>query len=328
MTLKLVRAGDSGQLYKQIADFLDRQNTSHPFQFPQWASAESCFALLEQNESIRWFASCGLQYPLSRYLPSITAVIINRGPVCDDPVLWREGLLQFLQYVEKERYIYVDASPEWIASANDESVGFLESRKWEQVAETRYSLRVDLTQDEEILFSNLRKVTRYEVRRAERAGVQVTLPECDTEIKAFLKVYARMAEQKMFVAESAKHIREIIRWLESDPQRGALLLAKYGEAVIGGAIIIRAGRRCWYVWGASQKHHQFSCGHLVQWKALLWAKSHDCIEYDFGGYTVGATSGPAWFKQGFHGSLVRFVPVQRTVLKASRYRALKLLSRA
>jgi Acetyltransferase (GNAT) domain len=328
MTLRILRSGDLGQLLRPICDFLDRQTTSHPFQFPQWASPESCFAVIEQNATIRWYANCGVQHPLGKCLPWISAFIINRGPVCDDPVLWREGLLALIQHLEREKYIYLDASPDRIASPRDDGAGFLEGRKWEQIANPRYSLRLDLTKDEELLFSNLRKVTRYEVRRAERAGLQVTLPNSDIEINAFLNVYARMAERKMFLPDTCHHMWEVIRWLKGDPQRGALLIAKYGEAVQGGAIIVRAGTRCWYVWGASQKHPLFSCGHLVQWKALLWAKSHGCTEYDFGGYAPSATSGPAWFKEGFRGSVVRFVPRHRAVLRASRYRALKLLSRA
>ncbi len=81
-------------------------------------------------------------------------------------------------------------------------------------------------------------------------------------------------------------------WLMAD----SALYWQRKNQVYGGAVIGRAGKRCWYVWGAADKHEQFNVGHILQWKALLWAKSHGCREYDFGGYTPGAKSGPAWFK--------------------------------
>ncbi|MGA7376665.1 MAG: peptidoglycan bridge formation glycyltransferase FemA/FemB family protein, partial [Candidatus Sulfotelmatobacter sp.] len=75
------------------------------------------------------------------------------------------------------------------------------------------------------------------------------------------------------------------------------------------------------------KHEQFNVGHILQWRALMWAKSHGCREYDFGGYTPGATSGPAWFKAGFGGTVVRFVRPHRKVIRRGNYRTFELIFR-
>jgi len=60
-------------------------------------------------------------------------------------------------------------------------------------------------------------------------------------------------------------------------------------------------------------------GHILQWRAILWAKAHGCTEYDFGGYTPGATSGPAWFKEGFGGAVVHLAGAHRRVIEPNRY---------
>jgi lipid II:glycine glycyltransferase (peptidoglycan interpeptide bridge formation enzyme) len=120
-------------------------------------------------------------------------------------------------------------------------------------------------------------------------------------------------------------LRAAIRWLIGVGSRGALLLAIAENQVYGGAVIGRAGKRCWYVWGAADKHEQFNVGHILQWRALLWAKSHGCREYDFGGYTPGATSGPAWFKAGFGGTVVRFVRPHRKAMRRGYYRTFELI---
>jgi peptidoglycan pentaglycine glycine transferase (the first glycine) len=326
MNLEILRPKDIADSLSGICDFLDRQNTSHPFQYPQWASARSLFAILRQGDVIGWYANCAISFPLTRCFPALRGALINRGPVCDDPEQWRDGVIELIRCLEQEGIVYADASPDWIGPA--ERTTWLQGQKWRPIAKPRYSLRLDLTRDEEQLLSTFRKVTRYEIRRAERAGVEVRPPESAVEIDRFLNVHARMSERKGFIPDSAKHQWEIIRWLQRDRQRGTVLIAKYADTVIGGAVIVRAGRRCWYVWGASEKHESFSCGHLVQWRALLWAKSHGCTEYDFGGYTPGARSGPAWFKEGFGGSVVQFPPVHRLVLGSNSFRVLQFLSRA
>ena len=91
-------------------------------------------------------------------------------------------------------------------------------------------------------------------------------------------------------------------------------------------MIARSGHRCWYVWGATDREKQLAVGHLLQWNALLWAKSHGCTEYDFGGYTPGATSGPAWFKEGFGGTVVHLVSAHRRVIEPKRYHFFRAIS--
>jgi hypothetical protein len=316
MTVQIFRFRDLGNWHTKICDFLDRQDTSHPFQFPLWSRRGSLFALIQGDAEIRWYACAGIQYPLGRCFPCIRSVIINRGPVCDDPECWRTGLSEFLQCLKNE-FAYVDVSPDHVSLPSDGVC----------LEKNRYSLRIDLTRDAESLLSSFRKVARYEVRRAERVGLEVGLATAEPETEAFLNLYARMAERKHFTADAASHMRDIIQWLQNEPERGALMLAKYEEAVLGGAVMVRSGRRCWYVWGASRKHTSFSSGHLLQWRAMLWAKTHGCTEYDFGGYTPGATSGPAWFKQGFGGSTVQFVPARREILKPRLYRLLQVMGR-
>src|ERR1019366_2300574 len=158
-------------------------------------------------------------------------------------------------------------------------------------------------------------------------GVSVDPASCDAQIKEFLTLHARLAERKNFQAESSDHLLSSIRGLINEDSRGALLLARSENLIYGGAVVGRSGRRCWYVWGAADKHEHFNVGHILQWKALLWAKSHGCNEYDFGGYTPGATSGPAWFKAGFGGTVVRFVRPHRRVIRRGYYRTFDLIFR-
>src|SRR5882757_7355343 len=316
----------SPTLTQEIVSFLDSQTTSHPFQFPQWSGAGSYYAVLREANQIRWFANCGTQFPLGTRLARLRALTVNRGPVCDDSELWRTVLDEFSEQMHQERFIYLDAAPDRLETTEtDGTSGF--GPGWNPLGESRISLRLNVTKSEEELLSGLRKTTRYDVRRAERAEVTAEPSKGPSDAQEFLRLYRSLAKRKGFSPDPEDHVLSIMRWLQTEPERGALLLARDGAAVVGGAVIVRSGKRCWYVWGANDKNDRFSAGQLLQWRAILWAKAHGCTEYDFGGYTPHATSGPAWFKEGFGGEVVRFVPAPRNVFRPRWHRLMQTFAR-
>ncbi|HEY8669585.1 MAG TPA: peptidoglycan bridge formation glycyltransferase FemA/FemB family protein [Terriglobales bacterium] len=328
MTLHILESAElTPAITRDISGFLDEQRMSHPFQYPQCSMPGTRFALFRQAGKPRWFAGCGIQRPLGRRVPWVRSVIINRGPVCDDARLWRSVLLELIQHLRHQNgYIYVDATPEWVDSDNLNATNLFDG-DWTQISPVRMTLRLDLTRSPDELFAAFRKNSRYEIRRAERLGTSVFPEKSDADVNEFLGLYTDMAERKGFAADSPDRLRQFIEWFRQEEHRGALLLATHHGSILGGAVIVRAGTRCWYVWGASQKHEQVNVGHLLQWRAILWAREHGCTEYDFGGYTPGATSGPAWFKEGFGGSLVRLVPAHRRVIRPASNRLAQFLSK-
>jgi hypothetical protein len=311
----------------EITDFLDSQETSHLFQFPQWSVAGERFALLRESGKILWFGTFGIYRPLGLFLPWLRAAIANRGPVCDDHRLWQSATEAFIEQLRQEGVTYFDAMPDWVRTPETDLENGLRRSGWQEQGGERTSLRLDLTRSEDEIFANFRKNSRYEVRRAERLGVSVTAGSSDAEIEEFLSLHARLAARKGFAAETRDDLRSAIGWLTKADSRGALLLARAESQVYGGAVIGRSGSRCWYVWGAAENHEHYHVGHVLQWKALLWARSHGCKEYDFGGYVPGATSGPGWFKAGFGGRVVQFVRPHRKVIRRGHYRTFDLICR-
>lgn len=325
MAFEFYQSSDlSPAVMREITDFLDSQDTSHLFQFPQWNVSRARFALFREGGRLRWFASFGTHFPLGRVFPWVLAVIANRGPVCDESRLWHAATAEFAEQIRRQRIVYFDATPDWVQGDGGDIESNFRDSTWQQLGPQRLSLRLDLAKTEDEIFANFRKNSRYEIRRAERLGVSLVSASKDSEIEEFLSLQARVADRKKFRPDSPDHVRAAIRWLITENSRGVLLLASWGNRLYGGTVIGRSGSRCWYVWGAAEKHERFNVGHILQWKALLWAKSRGCTEYDFGGYTPGATSGPAWFKAGFGGRVVSFVPPHRMVFRRGYYRLFNL----
>jgi CelD/BcsL family acetyltransferase involved in cellulose biosynthesis len=318
--------GMSPALLGEIQDFLDSQDTGHPFQFPQWAGPGSKVVLVRTDGRICWLGTFGVQKPLGRRFPWLRALTANRGPVCDDRQLWDTAAEELAASMREQSFAFLDVLPEWIRQADGDHPNFANNFDWHSIGKPRTSLRLDVTSPEEEIFANFRKATRYEIRRAERLGATVTAASSDREIDEFLDIYQRMAVQKGFIPNPIDNLRRVVRWLIASESRGTLLIGRAGGVALGGAIIARSGRRCWYILGANDREEGLTVGHILQWKAILWAKSHGCTEYDFGGYTPGATSGPAWFKEGFGGTVVDLVGAHRRMIERKRYNIFRAIS--
>ncbi len=315
----------TADMVRELEDFLDSQDTGHVFQFPQWADSGSKTILLREAGKIVWSGTFGLHPPLGYKVPWIRAATAVRGPVCDDRRIWNAGVEQLGEIMAKAGVTFFEVAPDWVQAAEGDAPDVPQESGWEVVGAARTSLRLSLAPSLEELFARFRKNSRYEIRRAEQLGVEVSVAS-GAEIDEFLRLHERLSQRKGFALESADGTWRRIAWLMQGESRGALLLARTGATVLGGAVVGRSGRRCYYIWGAAERLQNASVGQILQWKALQWAKSHGCVAYDFGGYTPGATSGPAWFKAGFGGAVVHCEPMRRRVLAPVRYRVFRILS--
>jgi len=327
LTFDLIRRAECPHsVVAMINEFLDNQDTSHPFQFPLWGGSGSLLALLRRGNQLSWFAQCGVFYPASRLLRPIRAMAVNRGPACDDLELLKIGLQMLAQEAAKRNFAYIDIIPEWTGAFGNSAMKALRENAWNPVPARRTSLRLDLCPTADSLLAGFRKTTRYEIRRSERGGVEVAAAKTEEQYRDFLRLHADMAEEKNFAADEPDFLTGIFRNIAADPDRGVLFLAKHDGQLKGGVLIVRARERSWYILGATAKDDRLNVGHLLQWKAIQWAKAKGCREHDFGGFREDATAGPALFKRGFSDHVVHFISPHRYILNSGLYRTSKLVS--
>lgn len=317
----------TSSLAREIADFLDSQNTSHPYQLPQWAGEKAYLALYRRQGKLCWFAQCGVFYPASRVVRAIRAFSVGHGPVADDLEVMEAGLRNLVDAAKGNGIAFVEITPEWSDAYADAVKCVLEHDGWRSRDEARMSLRLGLGEEPERLLASFRKVTRYEIRRCEKLGLELSWERTEEHYQDWLRLYRGMAREKHFEPEDCAHILQVLRWLSEEPDRGGLLLARKDSRLVGGIVVIRVGRRCWYVLGATAKEDKFSPGHLLQWRAIQWAKEMGCSEYDLGGYREGTGSGTAFFKRGFCDNVVKFPPASRYIVSPARQRTSEIIRR-
>lgn len=305
-------------IHREVEAFLDRQSSSHPFQFPNWAGGGHgderegmyCAMVREQGE-MRWFALCGVSFPVGKWLWPIRSLMVYRGPACDDADLTLYGLHKLLEKSKELGFAYVEIAPDWIERPEWSVGSTLSGEGWQLLPDLRSSLRLDLSAGNDELLRSFRKATRYEIRRSEQQGVVIRFAQDEGDLQAFQRIYFEMARKKNFLAVEPSHLSHVLRWIVNEKDRGALLLAFKEAILLGGTLVVRAATRSWYVFGATTKDDRLSAGHLLQWHAIRWAKEHGCVDYDFGGYREGVNTGPALFKRGFCRAVVQFSPAYR-----------------
>ena len=173
-----------------------------------------------------------------------------------------------------------------------------------------------LESDEVGLLAGMHKKTRYNVRLAEKKGVEVTRyagEEAVGALASWYALYRETARRDGIALHGEDYYRRLFRPM---PGYGgpvpslSLWMAAHGGENLAGIITAVHGKRATYLYGASSSHgRELMPNYLLQWRAILDARDAGAREYDFFGIPPnGDPSHPMaglWrFKTGFGGRVV------------------------
>lgn len=142
---------------------------------------------------------------------------------------------------------------------------------------------VNLQGGEAAIWSNVDPAGQRAIHRAERDGVLVRMAEHERELRAFYELHLRVRKYKYrLLAQPYGFFQQIWRRF-IEPGRGALLLAVYGDDIIGGDLFLEWQGRLYYKCNASAAG---ALAHrpndLLIWEGIRRAISRGCSELDFG----------------------------------------------
>lgn len=192
-----------------------------------------------------------------------------------------------------------------------------------------HTVIVDLTQSEEELLANLRRQTRYDVRRGEKLGIKVEFGNSTELFQEFHTVQAQTAERQGFVPPSLKML---LAERQAFGEQARIYVAKSeaGEPIAYG-LIIWSGKEAEYFEAASTELHLKLPGSVnLLWHAMRDLKALGLERFNLWGIAptdpkTGKTvsghryAGVTTFKTGFGGEVVEFVSAQDIVLQPARY---------
>jgi lipid II:glycine glycyltransferase (peptidoglycan interpeptide bridge formation enzyme) len=165
---------------------------------------------------------------------------------------------------------------------------------WEQDADAgagfgdvqpRYVFQVPLAgRSREEVFAGFNQLWRRNVRKAEKAGVEVTLGGAD-DIADFHNVYTETAERDRFIPRPVEYFEQMWRAMTAEhPDRLRLYLARHEGRLLAATTMVTVGTHSWYSYGASSNEgREVRPSNAVQWRMITDAMDLGSEIYDMRG---------------------------------------------
>ncbi len=215
----------------------------------------------------------------------------------------QRGLLEeeLLKLANDENAIFIRVDPR-LASV-EFGKGWKKAKREVQPKET---LVLDLHKSEEELLAGMHQKTRYNIRVAEKHGVQVRFSRDEKDLEAFLQLAQAVSTRSPFRYHASEYYQAILKTLGSAGMLD-IAVAELDNKPLVVHLLISFGNAVTYVHGASgSEQREVMAPHLLQWASIRRAKEQEKHWYDF--YGVG----PQWpgitrFKEGFGGERRSYV---------------------
>jgi len=191
---------------------------------------------------------------------------------------------------------------------------------------TKYSFQIDLRQSEEELLLKMKQKTRYNIRVAQKNGVEVTEDNSLAAFNEYLGLTFQTTKRQKFYAHNKDYHKKM--WQILYPAEIAhLLKAEYQGKALATWVVFVFNNVLYYPYGASSsEHRKVMASNLMMWEAMLFGKKMKCNTFDLWG-ALGPEPDPKdpWygfhrFKQGYGPKLVEFIGTFDLVLRPRLYK--------
>jgi len=271
--------------------------------------------------------SAGMMLIRSFHHFPFTIAYVPRGPLVDwtNPSSYQKTLFDLIQKAKDQNAIFLKIDPDLpigrgipgTESDRPDLTGmavqqYLSTHGWrfsQDQIQFRNTIEIDLSPSEDQLLARMHQKTRYNIRLAEKRGVQVEKAD-ENDWLTIYRMYAETADRDGFIIRPWEYYDRVWSIL-SDAHMATCLKAVMDGTIIGAIWVIGFGRKAHYLYGMSSSiHRELMPNHLLQWKGMLLAKEQGREIYDmwgapneFGG--TDSLSGVFRFKQGFGGDVIR-----------------------
>ncbi len=183
---------------------------------------------------------------------------------------------------------------------------------------------VDLSGSEEEISRQMKPKGRYNIKVARSNGVRVKESK---DARAFHRLFMETTSRDGFSGHEVSYYENMLKILGDNAK---MYLAELDGEVIAGIIVTFYKDTAIYYFGASSnKHRNMMAPYLLQWTAMLDAKSRGCKSYDLFGIAPEGSKNHPWqgitdFKLKFGGRRINYPEAREVVLKPLWYWAVRI----
>ncbi|OHA52588.1 MAG: hypothetical protein A2991_00685 [Candidatus Terrybacteria bacterium RIFCSPLOWO2_01_FULL_58_14] len=212
----------------------------------------------------------------------------------------------------------------------------------------RRNLVLDLPSSPDALLSAMHEKTRYNIRLAERHGVESRISNLESrknDTTTFIDLLSETAERQGIRLHPERYYETMLDTIPDlpipnpqpapypPPLRGGsgspipisrltkrLYLASYQGNPLATALVLYFGKRATYLHGGTSSEHKNTMApYALHWRIIRDAREAGCAEYDFGGVDEKQWEGITRFKRGFGGRVEEYANAHDFIFDPIRY---------
>ncbi len=247
---------------------------------------------------------------------------IGRGPIGVSHEAERDMVTLLKQDRDQDLFLRVDASRPVVGKPTGE-------------VQPAHTLITHLKDSDEELLAAMHSKTRYNIRLAERKGVEIILDASNEGFDAFMELTRATYKRHGIKAHPREHYEAIMDHLDgnNDAPMAFMAIAKHGDDVLAANMMIDWNGTRTYLHGASSDvKKNLMAPYLLHWKLLQHAKHKGLHAYDWWGIAPEGVKNHPWqgvtrFKKGFGGEVVQMPSTVDVVVNPFWYGLYKLAKR-
>ena len=241
--------------------------------------------------------------------------LIPVGPVID---YGNKNLLKFVtesigEYVRKEKVWFVRIRPDQPDSEELRTLlinqGFIFAPMH---LHGEHTLIIDITKPEEEILKNMRKTTRYLIRKSLNEGFKMRVSKNPEDTDILFDLQKATAKRHRFVGFTKKLFEAQLETFGKDGQSELFICEKEGIPIVAAIIIFYGEKAFYHHSGSSETARSTNASYFTQWQIIKRARELGKKYYDFWG--IAPTENPrhrfagvTTFKKGFGGVRVNWI---------------------
>ncbi|MFA5248304.1 MAG: peptidoglycan bridge formation glycyltransferase FemA/FemB family protein [Patescibacteria group bacterium] len=182
---------------------------------------------------------------------------------------------------------------------------------------------LDLNKLEEELLKEMHQKTRYNIRLAEKKGVNIREAGSD-EFEKFWELMSATVNRDGFRLHEKEYYKKML-----EVENIKLYFGEFENKILCAGIFSFFGDTAIYLHGASSdENRELMAPHLLQWELIKKAKALGCKYYDFFGIDEKKWPGVTRFKKGFGGEELNYPGTFDIIFNKGKYEIYKFLRKA
>jgi lipid II:glycine glycyltransferase (peptidoglycan interpeptide bridge formation enzyme) len=253
--------------------FIATHPDSHILQTGNWGALKSTFGWTAERIVC---GDSGAQVLFRRLPLGYSIAYIPKGP----NLLTNELLNELDRVCQLHKAIFLKIEPfawePYLTWQRLEDLGWHRSES----IQPRRTVTISLTLSSEEILAGMKQKTRYNIRLAEKKGIEVRQSE---DYALFAEMALVTGKRDGFGVHSAAYYQKIKEQFIEEG-KAVLLMAYFENQPVAGIIVFAHGKTAWYMYGASTDTERNRMPtYLLQWEAIKWAQAKSCEEYDLWG---------------------------------------------